>query len=606
MLKKLFSGILILIIVTGCSDNEVTEEPQPDEEPETTHEEEPDTEDHTEPLELEGVTFIHDLWHLRDDVTFNIQGEVGPIIRDGDYAILPVTLDSEDDVRSTITGLFDPGVFTGEGTSSQQGLDIRIIDPEQMTTSLSAALLLEEDDYIAMHTFFGEGSRNTQITFGDNSEPARYYGVFTAPDTDSVHVLFRRLGVIEHIPVVDREDVGALTIDERLGELSEEEREELSEDDESFFSHVIPSVEEIIERELDRAHISAEYDGDLARVQASVFPIESYQESIVSSVSRIDEIQHSTLMISSDVLFDFDSAQLMEEADEELAAAADVLVSAEGGELVIVGHTDNDGTEEYNQQLSEDRAESVQVYLENSIDLDAFDVEFRGESLREPIADNESEEGRALNRRVDIHFTPPAETIEVETETDMPEVLGDEVEYPSTIQNEDGEIEIESIKRVDDLFVGRITVRYLEDVGSSYNALNFGFGRPYGARGWHVDDSVGQSQFTAYAPTIIHGDQRYFPLDYYLAPLEGTAAEDWVEQAEEDEQFIVPLAERYTGDIGRLDEGGYYTSTIVWPAVESDTVTVDLTVPYRFLDDLSDRQIEQTHSWRITDVPVDE
>lgn len=411
---------------------------------------------------------------MTDDVTFNIQGEVGPIIRDGDYAILPVTLDSEDEVRSTITGLFDPGVFTGEGIASQQGLDIRIIDTEQMTTSLSAALLLEEDEYIAMHTFFGEGSRNTQITFGDDAEPARYYGVFTAPETESVHVLFRRLGVIEDIPVVDREDIGALTIDERLGELSEEEREELSEDDESFFAQVIPSVEEIIERELDRAHTSAEYDGDLGRVQASVFPIESYQESIVSSVSRIDEIQHSTLMISSDVLFDFDSAELMEEADEELSAAADVLMSAEGGELVIVGHTDNDGTEEYNQQLSEDRAESVQVYLENSIDLDSFDVEARGESLREPIADNESEEGRALNRRVDIHFTPPAETIEVEAEAEMPEVLGDEVEYPSTIQNEDGEIEIESIKRVDDLFVGRITVRYLEDVGSSYNALTSG------------------------------------------------------------------------------------------------------------------------------------
>ncbi len=67
----------------------------------------------------------------------------------------------------------------------------------------------------------------------------------------------------------------------------------------------------------------------------------------------------------------------------------------------IVGHTDSQGSDEYNQALSERRANSVRAYLiENGIASGRMRTSGRGES--EPVADNSTKEGRAMNRRVDL------------------------------------------------------------------------------------------------------------------------------------------------------------------------------------------------------------
>ncbi|WP_265181885.1 OmpA family protein [Geomicrobium sp. JCM 19055] len=417
--------------------------------------------------------------------------------------------------------------------------------------------------------------------------------------------MFRRLGVIDTVPVIDREDAGVLTIAELESQMTEDERAEIDEDHEDYYGQVVPSVEDIIKRELRTSHFN-EFGDELDRVQVREMPIESYREGVETSVSRIDEYEHSTLMISSDVLFETDSSDLLEEADEELAAVTAELEEVEGGELRIVGHTDNDGTEEYNQGLSEERAESVRDELATLIGLEDFDVAVEGESFREPIADNESEEGMALNRRVELHFTPPTETIEIEIEGELPEALGEDEEYPNAVHTGDGAIEIESIQRIDDLMVGRIKVSGLEDVGANYTALTFGFGRGIGARGWSNDETLGFSQYSAYAPTLIHNNQRYYPLDIYLTPLQGSSAEEWVDDADGDMDLIIPLAERNTFEIRNLGADGHYTATVLWPAIDDETVTVDVTVPRHYQDELSDRQIENTHPWRITNVPIED
>lgn len=104
---------------------------------------------------------------------------------------------------------------------------------------------------------------------------------------------------------------------------------------------------------------------------------------------------------AADAFFDFDKAVLKPEAQAKL----DDLVGKTKGinlEVIIaVGHTDSIGTEEYNQKLSERRAEAVKNYLvSKGIEKNRVYTEGKGE--KQPVADNRTAEGRAKNRRVEI------------------------------------------------------------------------------------------------------------------------------------------------------------------------------------------------------------
>lgn len=101
--------------------------------------------------------------------------------------------------------------------------------------------------------------------------------------------------------------------------------------------------------------------------------------------------------------FDFDSDTLKDVFRSDLATAAQRLGESRADivRIRIIGHTDSVGPEEYNQQLSLRRANAVRDFLaEQGISPDLMYAEGRGES--EPVADNSTREGRALNRRVDI------------------------------------------------------------------------------------------------------------------------------------------------------------------------------------------------------------
>ncbi|MFD1796021.1 OmpA family protein [Paracoccus aurantiacus] len=112
------------------------------------------------------------------------------------------------------------------------------------------------------------------------------------------------------------------------------------------------------------------------------------------------------LSVASDVLFDFDSAALTGAARQTLGQIAAMLTSNDGGTVQVVGHTDAKGSDEYNQQLSEERAASVVAFLtENDVPQDRLEAAGRGET--EPVAENEihgadNPEGRAQNRRVEF------------------------------------------------------------------------------------------------------------------------------------------------------------------------------------------------------------
>ena len=110
--------------------------------------------------------------------------------------------------------------------------------------------------------------------------------------------------------------------------------------------------------------------------------------------------------LSSDVLFDFDKADLLPKAIPELEKVATVLKSYPNAACSIEGHTDNKGLKEYNQKLSERRADSVKNWLLAHGVSTRMTV--RGWGATKPVAPNtlpngrDNPEGRQKNRRVEI------------------------------------------------------------------------------------------------------------------------------------------------------------------------------------------------------------
>ncbi len=99
--------------------------------------------------------------------------------------------------------------------------------------------------------------------------------------------------------------------------------------------------------------------------------------------------------------FDFDSASIRAESHERLNALFTGLKSVTASDITIVGHTSNEGSDEYNEQLSQRRAEVVVATLvARGINTARISAQGRGE--KQPIADNTTGAGRSLNRRVEI------------------------------------------------------------------------------------------------------------------------------------------------------------------------------------------------------------
>jgi OOP family OmpA-OmpF porin len=103
--------------------------------------------------------------------------------------------------------------------------------------------------------------------------------------------------------------------------------------------------------------------------------------------------------------FAFDSSALTPEATAALAPTVESLGKDPSLRVRIEGYTDNVGTAAYNQALSQRRADSVKRYLV-SRGIAASRMDTVGYGLTRPIADNDTAEGRAKNRRVEVHKAP--------------------------------------------------------------------------------------------------------------------------------------------------------------------------------------------------------
>ena len=135
---------------------------------------------------------------------------------------------------------------------------------------------------------------------------------------------------------------------------------------------------------------------------ASSSAMAGYVPDVLLAPAAVVRYEKNTM--SASALFDHDKSVLKEEGKVALRALGDS-IKAKGASVVdidIIGHTDSDGTEEYNMALSIRRAEAVRDYIvSEGVDPAIIDISGEGES--NPIVSNATSEGRAENRRVDIH-----------------------------------------------------------------------------------------------------------------------------------------------------------------------------------------------------------
>ena len=108
-----------------------------------------------------------------------------------------------------------------------------------------------------------------------------------------------------------------------------------------------------------------------------------------------------TIMSLSDILFDFNKADLRHEAQLGLAKVSVILQQYPEMRISVEGHTDNVGAEDYNLKLSEKRAQAVYDFLiHEGVGADRLGTQ--GFGMSQPVAPNETAEGRQKNRRVDL------------------------------------------------------------------------------------------------------------------------------------------------------------------------------------------------------------
>ncbi len=142
----------------------------------------------------------------------------------------------------------------------------------------------------------------------------------------------------------------------------------------------------------EAARIRKERDEKLDNLQQALSQLVETRRTALGLIMNLD---------SQAIQFDFDKASLKPHNKELLSKIAGILLTSRGHHIFVYGHTDDVGSEEYNQQLSERRAQTVRDYLVESF-IDPAVVTSEGFGKSSPLLAGTSQEARAKNRRVEI------------------------------------------------------------------------------------------------------------------------------------------------------------------------------------------------------------
>ena len=172
-----------------------------------------------------------------------------------------------------------------------------------------------------------------------------------------------------------------------------------------------PELENIAQNALSNSKIVSieqgkiiEIIGIASTVEGEVLEIEAVLKELNAQVSDT-EIK---IEMSGDVLFDFDKATISKKAEPTLKDVAIVIDKYQAKNVLIEGHTDEKGSDSYNQKLSKARAKSVKNWLVQNANIEKEIIQTKGWGEAKPIAqnrhkdDSDNPEGRQKNRRVEI------------------------------------------------------------------------------------------------------------------------------------------------------------------------------------------------------------
>ncbi len=177
-------------------------------------------------------------------------------------------------------------------------------------------------------------------------------------------------------------------------------------------------------READRAHADAaaaragaadaarmaSADADAARAAATDAALQAEHMQRQIDALQAKTTERGIVLTLGDVLFTSGRADLKAGAASNLNRLVTFLNENPGRKVEIEGHTDNVGGDDYNQGLSQRRAESVRSYLMQQ-GIDSQRIAASGKGEHQPVADNESDGGRQQNRRVEVIIENPAPAV---------------------------------------------------------------------------------------------------------------------------------------------------------------------------------------------------
>ena len=147
-----------------------------------------------------------------------------------------------------------------------------------------------------------------------------------------------------------------------------------------------PAMDTVVITKIDTVYIEA--------------PIVEVKEE---KIEEVIEVKPTFKPIDKDILFEFDKSIVKRESFVELESIINILNSRPNMKISLKGHTDSQGSDAYNINLSKNRVSAVREFLiSNGIDDNRILIEALGEKV--PVAENNSEAGRKKNRRVEVRF----------------------------------------------------------------------------------------------------------------------------------------------------------------------------------------------------------
>ena len=331
--------------------------------------------------------------------------------------------------------------------------------------------------------------------------------------------------------------------------------------------------------------------------KAAVVPLERYTRALDDSTGTRTTDKDVTVTLASDVTFDSDSYNLTAAADAQLQTVADQIAQyPDGGNLDIVGHTDDVADNAHNQTLSENRAGTVKDRLGQLADLTKWQITTTGKGETEPAINDTTDEARAANRRVVITITPTSGTTAKQpgttgtatppappaSDTGLPEAQGPVGTGPDgvTVPGPDGKgqitITLDHVTRNGGLLTAQLTIT-TGPGGTDDATLTTWLKDPAQAFASSRGENGGASAVgIANGLTLLADGQRLYPTDY-LPP---------------DSTWHHPLTELYT--YKPLKEGATTTICVAWPDTGQDTVTLDH----------PGHKNNLSYVFRLTDIPV--